>query len=133
MSEVFIDTNGWVALTNPKDRWHDAARTAAREVAPRGFVTTEDVLTEFFAFLTEHGAPFREVGTQTLRSILLDVEVAVQTHDALLAALAYYEERPDEGYTLTDCVSVTFMRARGLTDILTNDERFRQKGFRTLL
>ncbi len=133
MTEVFIDTNDWVALTNPRDRWHDAARAAAREVSPRGLVTTEDVLTELLAFFAEHGAPFREVGTQTLRSILLDVEVAVQTHDALLAALAYFEERPDEGYTLTDCVSVTFMRARGLTDVLTNDERFRQQGFRTLL
>ena len=41
MSEVFADTNFWVALTNPNDRWHSAARAAARELAPRGLVTTE--------------------------------------------------------------------------------------------
>ena len=133
MSEVFANTNFWVALTNPKDRWNSAARAAARELAPRRLVTTEDVLTEFLAFLAEQGPQFREVATLTLRSILLDVEVVLQTHDALLAALAYYEERPDKGYTLTDCVSMTLMRARGITDVLTNDERFRQDGFRMLL
>ena len=96
-------------------------------------MTTEDVLTEFLAFLAEQGPQFRQVATLTLRSILLDVEVVPQTHDSFLAALAYCETRPDKGYSLTDCVSMTFMRARGITDVLTNDERFRQEGFRTLL
>ena len=133
MSEVFADTNFWVALTNPNDRWHSAARAAARELAPRGLVTTEEVLTEFLAFLAEQGSQFREVATRTLRSILIDVEVVIQTHDSFLAALAYCESRPDKGYTLTDCVSMTCMHARGITDVFTNDERFRQEGFRTLL
>jgi uncharacterized protein len=133
MSEVFADTNFWVALTNPNDRWHSAARAAARELAPRRLVTTEDVLTEFLAFLAEQGPQFRQVATLTLRSILLDVEVVIQTHDAFLAALAFCESRPDQGYSLTDCVSMSFMYARGITDVLTNDERFRQEGFRTLL
>ena len=105
MSEVFADTNFWVALTNPNDRWHSAARAAARELAPRRLVTTEDVLTEFLAFLAEQGPQFREVATLTLRSILLDVEVVIQTHDSFLAALAYCESRPDKGYSLTDCGS----------------------------
>ena len=96
-------------------------------------MTTEDVLTEFLAFLAEQGPQFRQVATLTLRSILLDVEVVPQTHDSFLAALAYCESRPDKGYSLTDCVSMTCMHARGLTDVLTNDERFRQEGFRTLL
>src|SRR5512135_1217570 len=78
MSEVFADTNFWVALTNPNDRWHSAARAAARELAPRGLVTTEDVLTEFLAFLAEQGPQFREIAMLTLRSILLDVEVVIQ-------------------------------------------------------
>jgi uncharacterized protein len=133
MSEVFADTNFWVALTNPNDRWHSAAHAAARELAPRHLVTTEDVLTEFLAFLAEQGPQFRQVATLTLRSILLDVEVVIQTHDSFLAALAYCESRPDKGYSLTDCGSMTCMHARGLTDVLTNDERFRQEGFRTLL
>jgi uncharacterized protein len=61
------------------------------------------------------------------------VEVVTQTHDSFLSGLAYYEDRPDKGYSLTDCVSMTVMRVRGLTDVLTNDEHFRQEGFRAAL
>ena len=90
-------------------------------------------MTKFPAFLAEQGPQFRQVATLTLRSILLDVEVVPQTHDAFLAALAFCESRPDKGYSLTDCVSMTFMHARGITDVLTNDKHLRQEGFRTLL
>ena len=91
-------------------------------------MTTEDVLTEFLAFLAEQGPQFRQVATLTLRSILLDVEVVFQTHDAFLAALAYCESRPDKGYSLTDCVSMSFMHARGITDVLTNDGASARRG-----
>ena len=135
MSDVFADTNYWVALTDPRDQWNSAALTTARSLAPRRLVTTDEVLTEFLAFFAERGRHFREVATLTARSILQDrsVEVVPQTHDSFLTALAYYENRPDKGYSLTDCTSMTVMRVRGLTDVLTNDEHFRQEGFRTLL
>ena len=135
MSDVFADTNYWVALTDPRDQWNSAALAAARSLAPRRLVTTDEVLTEFLAFFAERGRHFREVATLTVRSILQDrsVEVVPQTHDSFLTALAYYENRPDKGYSLTDCVSMSVMRVRSLTDVLTNDEHFRQEGFRTLL
>ncbi|HMG73540.1 MAG TPA: hypothetical protein VK582_08565 [Pyrinomonadaceae bacterium] len=43
------------------------------------------------------------------------------------------KERPDKGYSLTDCISMNVMRERGLTDVLTNDPHFRQEGYRPLL
>jgi predicted nucleic acid-binding protein len=135
MSDVFADTNYWVALTDPRDQWNARALAAARSLASRRLVTTDEVLTEFLAFFAERGRHFREVATLTARAILQDrsVEVVTQTHDSFLSGLAYYEDRPDKGYSLTDCVSMTVMRVRGLTDALTNDEHFRQEGFRTLL
>ena len=38
-------------------------------------------------------------------------------------------ERPDKEYSLVDCMSMTLMRERGITHVLTNDHHFRQEGF----
>jgi predicted nucleic acid-binding protein len=135
MTAVFADTNYWIALTDPRDQWHGRAVTAARSLGSRPLVTTEEVLTEFLAFFAERGRHFREVAVLTVRSILRDhsVEVVPQTHDSFLTGLAYYESRLDKGYSLTDCVSMNVLRARGFTDVLTNDEHFRQEGFQVLL
>ena len=93
------------------------------------------MLTEFLAFFAERGSHFREVAVLTVRSILRDQSVGVvhQTHDSFVAGLAYYESRLDKGYSLTDCISMRVMRDRGLTEVLTNDEHFRQEAFHTLL
>lgn len=135
MSDVFADTNYWVALIDPRDQWNCAALAATRSLAPRRLVTTDEVLTELLAFFAERGRHFREVATLTVRSILQErsVDVIPQTHNSFLTALAYYENRPDKGYSLTDCVSMSVMRVRNFTDVLTNDEHFRQEGFHTLL
>jgi predicted nucleic acid-binding protein len=135
MDAVFADTNYWIALTDPKDQWNAAAVAAARSLGPRRLVTTEEILIEFLAFFAGRGAHFREVATLTVRSILQSgtVEVVPQTHDSFLAGLALYEGRPDKGYSLVDCISMALMRARGLTEALTNDSHFAQEGFVVLL
>jgi uncharacterized protein len=35
----------------------------------------------------------------------------------------------DKAYSLVDCMSMSLMRERGITHILTNDHHFRQEGF----
>jgi predicted nucleic acid-binding protein len=91
--------------------------------------------TVLMAFLAARGRHFREVAILTVRSILQDqsAEVLHQTHDFFLAGLAHNENQLDKGYSLTDCDSMNVVRARGLTEVLTNDEHFRQEGFNTLL
>jgi predicted nucleic acid-binding protein len=135
VTSVFADTSYWIALTDPRDQWHERAVAAAQSLGATRVVTTEEVLTEFLAFFAARGRHFREVAVLTVRSILQDqsVEVVHQTHDSFLAGLAYYENRPDKRYSLTDCVSMNVVRVRGLIDVLTNDEHFRQEGFDTLL
>ena len=44
-----------------------------------------------------------------------------------------YRDRPDKGYSLTDCISFLVMGDFGLKDALTADEHFRQAGFRAVL
>ena len=57
----------------------------------------------------------------------------LQNHEAFMAGLTIYKARPDKGYSVTDCISMHAMRERGVSDILTHDEHFRQEGFTVLL
>ena len=56
-----------------------------------------------------------------VRAILSNpnVKVVPQTHAAFLNALAFYEQREDKEYTLTDCISMNAMRSESLTEVLT--------------
>ena len=50
-----------------------------------------------------------------------------------LSGFNLYEARPDKGYSLTDCISMSIMRERGIKDVLTHDAHFTQEGFHILL
>ncbi len=56
-----------------------------------------------------------------------------QSRASFLSGLAFYEARPDKGYSLTDCISMETMRREGITEILTHDAHFAQEGFTLLL
>ena len=62
-----------------------------------------------------------------------DVEVIAQGRETFLSGLKLYEARADKGYSLTDCVAMATMRARGIAEVLTHDHHFTQEGFSILL
>jgi hypothetical protein len=49
-----------------------------------------------------------------------------------LPSFDLYENRLDKDWSLTDCVSVTVMTQRGLSEALTADHHFEQAGFRAV-
>jgi predicted nucleic acid-binding protein len=44
-----------------------------------------------------------------------------------------YARRPDNGWSLTDCISFVVMQQHGVTQALTGDHHFEQAGFEALL
>jgi uncharacterized protein len=132
---AFVDTLYFVALFNPKDQWHDRATAASKLLAETKLVTTEDVLVELLNFFSEYGEKARRGAVAQAEGILsaANIEVTRQSHDAFMAGLSLYKARPDKGYSLTDCISMHTMRERGISDILTHDDHFRQEGFIVLL
>ena len=62
-----------------------------------------------------------------------DIVVHRQSRESLLLGLRLYEARPDKGYSLTDCVAMTAMRAAGIPQVLTTDHHFEQEGFAVLM
>ncbi len=135
MNELFVDTIHLVALVNPRDQWHQKAVEV--ETATRDFdlIITEDILTEFLNFYSEHGNFMRMKVAAFVRQILLDVRVKVIPRDdtTFLDALELYESRLDKGYSLTDCISMNVCQTLGITQVLTHDHHFEQEGFSILL
>lgn len=104
-------------------------------IADTKLITTEDILVELLNFFSEYGEKARRGAVTHAEGILsgANIEVAPQSHEAFIAGLTLYKARPDKGYSLTDCISMHAMRERGISDILTHDNHFRQEGFTVLL
>lgn len=47
--------------------------------------------------------------------------------------LALYRDRPDKGWSLTDCISFVVMKEMGLSEAFTGDHHFSQAGYVPLL
>ena len=130
MKVVFADTFYWIALTLPRDAGHARAEEVTDDI-----VTTDEVLTEYLTFFSASPERLRRQVAMNVEAVLSDptVQVIPQSHDSFLAGLELYRNRPDKGYSLTDCISMQTMRREGLTEVLTNDRHFEQEGFRVLL
>jgi len=135
MNAVFVDTHYWVASINPLDQWHERALEIESQLTGVNLVTTEEVLVETFNYFASFGPHVRLRVARIVHRIFerTEVDVVPQTEESFLAGMTLYEERPDKGYSLTDCISMNVMRERGITDILTNDRHFSQEGYHPLL
>ena len=133
MKAVFADTFYWIALTNRRDGAHITVMELSAKLAPRSVVTSDEVLTEFLAYCASDEL-LRAVAGRAVAGLLKnpDIRIIPQSRGSFLEGLALYNNRPDKGYSLTDCISMQTMRREGLTDVLTNDRHFEQEGFRTL-
>lgn len=134
MQAVFADTFYWIALLNPDDPDHN--RVTAFDLSPARppLVTTEEVLTEFLTYFSGRGALFRRKAAAVAYALQDDTDVRLlsQTAEGFAAGLRLYAERPDKEYSLTDCISMAVMEAKGMTECATGDRHFEQEGFRAL-
>ncbi len=135
MNTVFVDTVYWIAVARPNDQWRDSAKRARATLGEVLLLTTDEILSEFLAALSEGGEHLRRRAAQMVRKILANpnVKVLAQSRDSFLRGVELYEQRPDKGYSLTDCISMNAMRSQSISKILTNDHHFEQEGFEVLM
>lgn len=135
MRKVFADTFYWAAILNPRDQWRASAKAFEAANPEVLLVTTESVMVEVLNYFSEFSAEMRQTVVDTVRDILVDpdLEYVSNSPTFFLHALDFYEQRPDKGYSLTDCISMLAMREMGLREILTHDSHFEQEGFVILL
>lgn len=131
MEAIFADAFYWIALSNPADQWHNAAYRFDKENADASLVTTEEILTEFLNYYAEAGARRRQIAGQMCEQILTHPNIVVipQSHKSFSEGLEFYRQREDKGYSLTDCISMSVCRERGISKVLTHDHHFEQESF----
>lgn len=135
MEEIFADAFYWIALANPADQWHTAAKQFNEENPSVLLITTEEVLTEFLNYFAESGERRRRIVGAMCEQVLThpNITVILQTHESFSQGLDLYRQRDDKGYSLTDCISMSLMREREIQKVLTHDNHFTQEGFTILL
>jgi predicted nucleic acid-binding protein len=135
MRRVFADTYYWIALLNDRDQGHAAAKSISQTLQQATLITTQEVLSEVLTYFCEHGRFVRQTVTAFIRNILNNPSILIrpQSDQTFLSGLALYEARPDKEYSHADCVSMLAMRQEGITEVLTDDEHFKQEGFTILL
>ncbi len=135
MPEIFADTFYWIALANPADESHQAARAFDLTDLEATLVTTDEVFSEFLNYFAGAGERKRGVVVGMFEEAMkhAGIEVLPQTRQSLLRGLDLYKARSDKSYSLTDCISMVTMRERNITDVLSHDRHFAQEGFRLLL
>lgn len=135
MRRIFVDTNFWSALINPKDQWREWAINQGKVLVTTRAVTTDEVLTETLNYFSEWRRELRVRAVEEVRTILLNqnVEIVSCTHGRFPDAVELFENRPDKGYSLTDCISMNTCRHLSISEILTHDDHFSQEGFSILL
>jgi predicted nucleic acid-binding protein len=132
---VFADTHYWIALLNDRDQAHTAAVSISQTLWRTTLVTTQEILSEVLTYFSGHGPHVRRAAAAFVRNILNDpaIEVRPQSDRSFHDGLTFYEARPDKGYSLVDCISMTAMREDGITEVLSHDDYFVQEGFARLL
>jgi uncharacterized protein len=131
---LFADAFYWVALIFPRDTFHARVQAFSATLGPARLVTTDEVLTEVLSHFSHLGPIWRAKTAALVHDVRTNpnVDVLPQSRADFDAALALYEARLDKGYSLTDCRSMTALRALGLSEVLTNDHHFTQEGFTIL-
>jgi predicted nucleic acid-binding protein len=134
MRLVFADTVYWIAITNPRDGLHKAARRIEDELGNYRLVTTEMVLVEVLNSLSSDER-LRRAAADLAEEIINDpaIDLVSQNKQLFRDALALYRDRPDKSWSLTDCASFLIMEDQKIVDALTHDQHFEQRGYRALL
>jgi predicted nucleic acid-binding protein len=134
MTALFADTFYWIALADFNDSAHQQVLALTTERTAWSIVTTDEVLAEYLTFSAVAPAPLRHQVAASVQAILTNLVIRVipQSRSSFLAGLDLYIQRPDKGYSLTDCISMQTMWREGLTEALTRDRHFEQEGFRVL-
>ena len=132
---VFADTGFGIARLSPLDQLHAKARELSQGLNARLVVTTELVLAETLNAYSANGPFVRGLAVRFVDTLAADpkVEIISQTPALFAAALTLYRERADKAWSLTDCMSFSIMKTRGIKSALAHDRHFEQAGFKALL
>jgi uncharacterized protein len=134
MTVVFADTFYWIALLSPRDQWYGRVLAYSELHPGLNIVTTEGVLDELLNYFSKRGIFLRQKAAELYVGIAQSPNLQVLSYTPKLrrAGFNLYQQRPDKGYSMTDCISMSAMQNLNIREVLTNDKHFAQEGFTIL-
>jgi uncharacterized protein len=135
LTKVFVDTAAWIALLNVRDALHQQANDVMDKLVrlKTPLVITEFVLLEVADALCTPTSRSQTVTFINSLRLLESVKIIPVSQKLLDEGWAFYSQRPDKGWGLTDCISFVVMTQEGITQAFTSDRHFQQAGFVKLL
>jgi uncharacterized protein len=127
---VFVNTSAWLALYNPNDPNHAAAREFWDDLRsqPVRFVTTDYVMEQVYTALKVFGSlqaaqAFGQMLDQSnlMRPFMVDSVIFDRAWKVFLD-----DEHPE--WTFTDCINYAVIQYLGLTEVFTFDPSFTAPG-----
>ncbi len=135
MRQVFVDTNGWIALNSKRDQFHETALKTNKKLLKNGYqyVTTNYVLDETYTGLLARVGHFAAVdfGEKIRASKIAHViHISKEVEEE---AWQIFKKYTDKQFSFTDCTSFVIMNKLSLNEAFTNDHHFEQMGFKILI
>lgn len=131
-SPLFVDTGGWVALFNSRDRDHAPASRYWSQVRGerRPILTTDYVLDETYTVIRRTRAGLEgaiEFHRRVAESRVVEIaEIDVGLREKAWELFTRYD---DKVLSFTDCTSFALLRDRGVAEVFTFDSDFARVGF----
>jgi predicted nucleic acid-binding protein len=131
---IFVNTSGWLALYNPNDPNHPAARMLWDDLRnqPVRFVTTDYVLDQVFTAMKFFGSldaaqALNTVinNTSLLRFFMTDSVIFERAWKVFVS-----DEHPQ--FTFTDCINYAVIQYLGADEVFTFDRNFSAPGLITI-
>jgi predicted nucleic acid-binding protein len=137
---MMVDTGAWYAIADRSDRHHLAARHFYLEQAPRGSLTTTDlIVAETWTLISAH---LGRTAAVTFWATLRETRIPIITLDAVDVEAAWHIAHafPDQTFSFTDCTTFAVMERLALAEAFAFDSHFlvyrygstRQRAFRRL-
>jgi predicted nucleic acid-binding protein len=135
MKAIFVDTSHLVASVHPRDPLHDRAKKVELEFRNIPLITSDLVLVELLNYFCEFSEHYKRRIVRAVDAVIANPRYSLIecSQATFLAGKEFYATRLDHTFSLTDCVSMNIMRGHGINEVLTNDDHFKQEGFRILL
>lgn len=129
--EVFVDAGAWIAITDTRDKYHEAASDLYKRLLAehRILVTTNLVIAEAYVLIRRTGGHTPAI--RFLRSIKESIRLRKVYSDARTEAEAeeILERFDDQDFSLADAVSFVVMGDREINEAFGFDQHFVTAGF----
>lgn len=135
MKQVFVDTNGWIALSSKRDQFHKIALQTNQRLLKSGcqYITTNYVLDETYTSLASRVGHFAAVDFgEKVRASRITTIIHI-TKEIEEESWQLFKKYSDKQFSFTDCTSFVVMNRMNLKEAFTNDRHFQQMGFKILI